>query len=201
MWSATLAARSASPGAGGVFICASPVKAFDTDENRVLVAALAKVRQAARLAENPVPGPFNPPAYDLRRARVNGERARRALEHRSLQSVSHTPINGRMLTKARTGTKAPRFKAAVALLQRSWRPVTPEDLAPFVDPRTAEEHGLAADVVDLLHSRGELVEPLRIIEGWVRGGRFAYAHPGRDGADRRAGVLVDDRQVTSVAQV
>src|SRR3712207_385540 len=76
MWSATMAARSASPGAGNVFICASPVKAYDTPENQVLVAALTRVGRAARLTEAPVEGPHAPPAYDMRRARHNGERAR-----------------------------------------------------------------------------------------------------------------------------
>src|SRR5688572_17819644 len=48
LWSETVAARSASPGAGNVFVCASPVKAYDTDQNRVLRFALSRVRDAAR---------------------------------------------------------------------------------------------------------------------------------------------------------
>jgi hypothetical protein len=202
LWSETMAARSSSPGAGGVYICASPTKAYDTDENRVLVAALGRIIRAARAADSPVVGAHKPPAYDLRRARINGERARRALEHRSLQAVSRGPVNGRMVRKARTGTKASVFKTAVDLLQRSWVEVGAGDLAPFVDERTMAEHVLAADVADVLDARGLLPHHLRIDDGLLVGGPFAYGHPGRDGGgDRRAGVLVDGRPVTALDQL
>jgi hypothetical protein len=201
LWSETMAARSASPGAGGVFICASPMKAYDTDENRVLVSGLSRIVRAARAADAPLGGPHSPQLSDLRRSRINGERARRALEHRSLQSVGRGPVTGRMVSKARTGTKASVFRTAVALLQRSWTEVGADDLAPFVDERTWAEHTLAADVVDVLESRGELDHHLRITDGLLVGGRFSYGHPGRDGGDRRAGVLVDGRPITSLAQL
>jgi hypothetical protein len=201
LWSATMAARSASPGAGGVYICSSPTKAYDTDENRVLVAALGRIVRAARAADSPVVGAHKPPAYDLRRAKHNGERARRALEHRSLQAVSRKPINGRALYKARTGTKAAVFRTAVNLVQRSVTEVGADDLAPFVDERTWAEHNLAADVADLLAERGQLPERLRLVDGLLVGGAFAYGHPGRDGGDRRAGVLVDGRTITRLDQL
>lgn len=201
LWGETMAARSASPGAGGVFICASPQKAYDTDENRVLVAGLLRIIRAAKAADSPVVGPHQPAAYDLRRAKLNGDRARRALEHRSLQSVTRGPVNGRAVSKARTGSKAAVFRTAVDLLQRSWAEVGAEDLTPFVDDRTMVEHRLAADVVDVLDSRGLLPSRLRIADGFLVGGPFAYGHPGRDGSDRRAGVLVDGRTITSLAQL
>jgi hypothetical protein len=47
MWAETVAARSASAGDPGLFVCATPAKAFDTDENRVLVSALDAIRRAA----------------------------------------------------------------------------------------------------------------------------------------------------------
>ena len=53
---------------------------------------------------------------------------RRALEHRSLQAVTWVRPSGRMMQKARTGTKAGVFRTAVALLQpvvgRRWAPPT-----------------------------------------------------------------------------
>jgi len=201
LWSETLAARSASPGAGGVFICASPRKAYDTDENRVLVGALQRVIRAARAAESPVVGSHRPSEHDLRRARINGERARRALEHRSLQSVPRGTVTGRMVFKARTGAKASVFRGAVTLLQRSSVQVGADDLSPFVDDRTLVEHALAADVVDLLVGRGLISARLRIVDGLLVGGPFAYGHPGRDGGDRRTGVLVDGRPITSLTQL
>jgi hypothetical protein len=201
MWSATMAARSASPGAGGVFICASAVRAFDTDENRVLVAALGRIVRAARAAESPVVGSHKPPSYDLRRAKHNGDRARRALEHRSLKTVSRAPIDGRTVFRARTGAKAAVFRTAIELLQRSWAEVGAEDLAPYVDERTYVEHNLAADVLDLLEMHGAVADRLKIDDGMLVGGSFAYGHPGRDGGDRRAGVLVDGREITSLTQL
>lgn len=201
LWSETMAARSASPGAGGVYICASPMKAYDTDENRVLVAALNRIVRAARAAESPTPGPHTPTPAELKRSRINGERARRALEHRSLQAVGRGPVTGRMVSKARTGTKASVFRNAVRLIQRTWTEVGADDLAAFVDERTWVEHTLAADVADVLETRGGLDHHLRIVDGLVVGGRFGYGHPGRDGADRRAGVLVDGHPVTSLTQL
>ena len=176
LWSETIAARSSSPGAGGVFICASPVKAYDTDENRVLVAALNRVHRAAAAAEIHLEAPPGPSVYDLRRARHNGERVRRALEHRSIQAVARVRPTGRMLQKTRTGTKAGVFRVAVALLQRSWAEVGAEDLEPFVDEATRAEHAEAADVLDRLYAEGRLTERLRIVEGQVVSGPFSYRH-------------------------
>lgn len=176
LWSETMAARSASPGAGGVFICSSPVKAYDTDENRVLVASFHRLHRAAMAAEIELDGPPAPSEADLRRARHNGERIRRALEHRSLQAVTRVRPSGRMLQKARTGTKAGVFRVAVSLLQRSWAEVGAEDLEPFVDAETREEHARAADVLDQLHAEDRLTERLRIVDGEVQSGPFTYRH-------------------------
>lgn len=192
MWSATMAARSASPGAGNVFVCASPVKAYDTPENQVLVAALGRVVRAAKAAESPVEGPHAPPAYDLRRARTNGERARQALEHRALQAVRRVAVDGRMLHKARSGTKAAVFRDAVDLVARSWAEVGADELAPYVDEGTRAEHAFAADVLDVLTARGVVTERLRLVGGLAVSGPFAYG---------RTGVRVDGRTVTSLTEV
>ena len=192
LWSATMAARSASPGAGNVFVCASPVKAYDTPENQVLVAALARVVRAAKAAEAPVDGPHQPPAYDVRRAKHNGERAREALAHRALQTVRRVPVDGRMLHKARTGTKAAVFRDAVDLVARSWAEVGADDLAPYVDEATYAEHVFAADVLDVLTSRGVVTQRLRLADARAASGPFAYG---------RGGVFVDGRPVTSLTEL
>jgi hypothetical protein len=196
LWSETMAARAASPGAGGVFICSSPVKAYDTDENRVLVAAFHRLHRAALAAEIVVEVEPRPSEEDLRRARSNGEKVRRALEHRSLQAVTRVRPSGRMLQKARTGTKAGVFRVAVSLLQRSWAEVGAEDLEPFLDDATRAEHALAADAVDRLHAEGRLTERLRLIDGAVTSGPFTYRHPGSHAVTELglpAGVHVDGR--------
>jgi hypothetical protein len=201
LWSATMAARAASPGAGGVFICSSPVKAYDTDENQVLVAALQRLFRAAMAAEVQIEGDPRPAEADLRRARHNGEKVRRAMEHRSLQAVSRVRPHGRQLQKARTGTKAGVLRTAVALLQRSWAEVGADDLTPFLDDRTRTEHDLAASVLDTLYERGRLTERLRIVDGSLLGGPFAYRHLGSHAVTELgepAGIHVDGRPVRSV---
>ena len=52
LWSETMSARSASAGDPGLFVCATTTKAYDTDENRVLKAALDAIRQAGADAEH-----------------------------------------------------------------------------------------------------------------------------------------------------
>jgi hypothetical protein len=190
LWSETMAARSSSPGAGGVFICASPMRAFDTDENRVLVAALGRIVRAARASDPPIIGPLHPPARELQRARANGERARRALEHRSLAAVPHGLVNGRMLHKTRTSTKAAAFRTAVNLVQRTWATSGADDLAPYIDEATAAEHRFAADVAGLLAARGDLPDRLTIADGALVGGPFFYR--------RGIGVNVAGRLVTTL---
>src|SRR4051812_15670763 len=104
LWSETVAARSASPGANGVFVCASPSKAYDTDENKVLVHALSKIRDTARGFEGASLVHSDDPS--LRRARHNVVKAIRFLEHRTLSGVPRERPNGRAIQKARQGSKA-----------------------------------------------------------------------------------------------
>ena len=103
LWSETTAARASSPGASDVFICASPMKAYDTDENQVLVHALATIRDAAHAADPT--GHAHSHDELVRRARHNGKRAIRALEHRTLASIRPHRPTARALAKARTGLR------------------------------------------------------------------------------------------------
>jgi hypothetical protein len=176
------------------------VKAYDTDENRVLVAAFHRLHRAALAAEIHLDGEPRPSDADLRRARHNGDRVRRALEHRSIQAVGRVRPSGRMLQKARTGTKAGVFRVAVALLQRSWAEVGAEDLEPFLDERSRADQAVAADVLDRLHAEGRLVERLRIIDGAVTSGPFTYRHHRSHAVTELghpAGVHVDGAPVTA----
>ena len=205
LWSETMAARSASPGAGGVFICTSPTRAYDTDENRVLVAAFQRLYRAAMAADHEVEGgSHHPYPDDVKQARHNGDLVRRALEHRSLQAVTRVRPNGRMMQKTRTGTKAGVFHTAVDLLQRSWAEMGAHDLDEFVDHDTLALLELAADIVDILSFNKALPDRLRIIDGTLTCGPFMFRHPGctavlEDGL--APGVLVDDRPITRITQV
>ena len=64
LWSETMSARSASFGDPDLFVCATPSRFYDIDENHVLVYALSELREAARIAVGPGdeigPGPPRP---------------------------------------------------------------------------------------------------------------------------------------------
>jgi hypothetical protein len=205
LWSETMAARSASPGAGGVFVCSSPSRAYDTDENRVLVAALHRLYRAAMAADVEVEGRVHQPhPEDVRKARHNGDLVRRALEHRSLQAVTRVRPSGRMMQKARTGTKAGVFRTAVDLLQRSWAEMGAADLDEFVGGDTAAHLELAADTVDILSFNEALPDRLRIIDGTLVCGPFAYRHPTSTAVTERGqlgGVFVHDRRIGKLTDV
>jgi len=190
LWSETAAARAASPGASDVFICASPVKAYDTDENRVLVSALTAIRQAAR-ASDPTGHAHGDDV--IRRARHNGTRAIRALEHRTLTSVPvHNPT-ARALRKARTGQRARNYRHAVAVIQRSVDPVAVSDVVARCDEHTHRQHRLVLALLD------RLGEPtVRVEAGTLRAGalRFVPAHRAEGGPH---GILLDGVPVDPLA--
>jgi hypothetical protein len=148
LWSETMAARSASPGAGGVFVCASPVKAYDTDENRVLRYALTRLRDAARDADPT--GHSHGDDEAVRRARYNGTRAIRALEHRTLAAVTSVRPSGRAVQKARMGTRARSYRPAVAFLEHAAAPVNAEEVADHCDDHARRQHGLLLALADRL---------------------------------------------------
>jgi len=151
LWSETSAARAASPGAGNVFICASPVKAYDTDENRVLVYALTTIRDAARAADPT--GHSHGDDVTIRRARYNGTRAIRSLEHRTLASVRARRPTARAVQKARMGLRARNYRTAVAVLERASDPVDAQLLAARCDDHTRRRHGLLLALADRLGER------------------------------------------------
>jgi hypothetical protein len=176
LWSETISARAASPGAGGVFVCASPVKAYDTDENRVLRAALARIRDCAKAADPT--GHSHGDDEMIRRARYNGTRAIRALEHRTLASVSSTRPTGRALQKARTGSKARNYRPAVAMLERATDPIDATELAKLCDEHTRRQHGLLLALADRLDIARFQVDGSAFAAGPVR---YVHEHGHDDG--------------------
>jgi hypothetical protein len=191
LWSETIAARSASPGAHDVYICVSPVKAYDTDENRVLVNALARIRDAARAAD---PTVHHDDAEEvLRRARHNGTRAIRALEHRTLASVTKGKTSGRSMQKARSGSKARSYRTAVAVLDRCAAPLSIDDVRARCDDHTVRQHRLVLDLLDRMGTHGHPdAQQLRVHDGTLRAGPLRYLHHHRADADGVFGVLLGD---------
>ena len=183
LWAETAAARSASPGAGNVVVCASPARAYDTDENRVLVHALRAIRDAARAA-TPA-GTLTGDDETLRRARFNGTRAIRALEHRTLASVRMDRPTARAVQKARSGLRAKNYRAAVAVLERAEDPVDPRAIAARCDDHTRAQHGLLLALADRLREHTICVDA-----GTLRAGKLSFVPVHRAQPGQPYGILL-----------
>jgi len=186
LWSETVAARSSSPGAADVYICISPSKAYDTDENRILVNALRRVREAARAAD-PASALDSDGSETLRRARHNGTRAIRALEHRTLATITPGKTDGRALRKARSGSKARSYRTAVAVLEHCAEPIGPDDVLARTDEHTGRQHEL---VLALVRALG--VAPVQVEDGTLQAGPLRYVPRGRAEDEGVYGVLLGD---------
>jgi hypothetical protein len=176
LWGETMSARSSSAGDPGLFVCATTTKAYDTDENRVLKAALAAVHRAGRNAEHGTDGYTD---EVIRRARHNGQHAARLLEHQTLTQVPVVRPSGRALRRTRAGSRRHTYHPALAMLRRAGEPVEADHLRAFADPRTAAQHDLLAATLDEVErATGEQLQ-LRTDHGALRAGPVTFHHPGR----------------------
>lgn len=180
LWSETMAARGASYAAEDVFVCAVPRRHYDTDENRILVAALVAIRDAGRATEA-----LPADAYDdevLRLARANGHRAERWLHSQHLQTVPRTRPTPREIRRVRAGSRKGTYTPAVRVLEEAFEPLTVEDLVPYCDRRTRAQHGVLVGLVERLETRGVLLPQIRARDGVLRTGPIEYRHPRLRGA-------------------
>jgi len=198
LWSETLSARSSSPGRHDVYVCSAPTRAYDIPENRVLVAALVAVRDAGRSVDS-----ISARSYDdatLRRARRNGLRAIRYLEHRALAGVTRHRPTTREMRRARSGNRRSTYAPSIAMLARAADPLTADDILPFCDRRTRAQHAVLVAMVRALQQRGFGVEPFRAVAGTLHSGLLRYHHPRRRGdRSRPSGILVG-RVLVDVAE-
>jgi hypothetical protein len=186
LWSETMSARSASAGDPGLFVCATTTKAYDTDENRVLKAALDVIRRAGVDASS---GPDRSHQDDVvRRARHNGNRASHLLEHRTLSSVPVTRVSGRALTRTRAGSRRATYRPAVEVLRRAGDPVGAVHLEAYTDEATAVQVALLARTLEVAEARGGERVALRSSRGGLVGGTVTYDH--------LAGITLDGRLIT-----
>lgn len=173
-WSETLAAQASSLGNRDVYICAATRRAYDIDENRVLVGALRAIVAAAAEVEREAAGHQD----DLQRARQNGRQARRFLDHRSLDAIR---LDGRPTPRAikrtRSGKSAVAYRPALAMLERAAEPLSLEEMAAYCDRRTRVQHGVLLAIVDELERRGMRVPALRAESGSLFAGPIEYANP------------------------
>lgn len=191
-WSATFAAQGSSLGNRDVFVCASPRRAYDIDENRVLVGALRAIADAGAEADG-----VSDESYEddgLRRARHNARIARRYLDHRQLDGITSAGrVSSRALRRTRSGKSAASYRPAIAMLERSDEPLSIEELSPYCDRRTRVQHGVLLAIIDELESRGMRVPSLRAEGGSLFAGPVEYVHARRRGDQSRLhGILIGE---------
>jgi hypothetical protein len=190
LWSETMSARSASAGDPGLYVCSTTTKAYDTDENRVLKAALATIERAGREATL---------GHDVltddvqRRSRHNEHRARHLLEHRTLSAVPVTRISGRTMRRTRAGSRRSTYQPAVALLVRAAEPLRAHHVEAYAPRATLDEHALLATALAELDDRSGDPPALRTSHGGLVAGPVRYDHLG--------GVTVAGARVTGRDEV
>lgn len=191
-WSETLAAQASSLGNREVFICASPRRAFDIEENQVLVGALRAVAEAGASVDQVGDNSYEDEG--LRRARANAKQARRFLDHRSLEAVRvEGRPSARALKRTRGGKTRASYRPAIKMLDRVNEPLSLDDLSPYCDRRTRVQHGVLVAIIEELESRGLKVPMLRAEGGSLFAGPVEYIHPRRRGDRSRVhGILIGD---------
>ncbi len=184
LWSETISARASSFGDEGLFVCKTPSRAYDIDENRVLVAALNAVREAAQVAEHNNQHALDDPM--IRAARRRGLEANRYLEHPSLASVSRERPKPRALKRTRSGKHRKSYHPAIAMLERAASPLDLETVRALCDERTRAQHLVLIGLIRRLESHGKTqLPPFRVERGALFSGPVQYYHSRRLG-DRTA---------------
>lgn len=192
LWSETNSARAATAGNPNLFVCLTPSRAYDIDENRVLVWALEQVRRGGQAALESVPGKLSDDPL-MRAVRRNLSDASRFIEHPSLRGVTKGKPNPRAVKKTRAGRKRATYAPAVALLDRAAEPVGTDDLLPYLDRRTRAQHRLLMALVERLEAQGARLPDFRVEGGGLYTGPLQYHHPrGVPGPARLSGVLLGE---------
>jgi hypothetical protein len=191
LWSETISARAASFGNPDVYICATPSRAYDIEENQALVWALLRIRDAAEtaLADQVLRTEEDRVA---RHARRNGNDAGRYAEHPSLAGVTRRLPGPRAMRKIRTGKKKRAYAPAMAMLDRLANPLDPDDVDELCDERTRAQHRVLMRIVHLLEDRtSNRLPEARVERGSLYMGPVQFHH-GRfgDEHDRPSGIVV-----------
>jgi len=149
LWSETMSARASSFGDEGLFVCQTPSRAYDIDENRVLVAALGSIREASVMAEHEDEHALEDPA--VRAARRNGNDAQRYLDHPSLASVTRERPKARAIKRTRSGKHKRSYEPALMMLERAANPLEIDTVRDWCDERTRAQHAV---LIGLTERRG-----------------------------------------------
>lgn len=190
LWSETLAARSASAGDPGVFVCSTMERAYDTPENRTLAWALDLVvrggKEIDKLHRHDVE---EPPLFAA--ARRNGDLALRFLDHRTLNSVRRRKPDRRSLAKIQHNSRRRAYQPVIDMLRVADEPLDIQTLRLFCDAETTAEHDLLIAVIDQIERRGIPVPPFLVAKHALEAGRVRYCHVAHSSdADLPAGVSI-----------
>jgi len=186
LWSETMSARASSFGDRDLFICATPSRAYDIDENRILVAALRLVRDAGRDATDRASGPLEDPV--LRLARKVGSSAAHWLDHPSLAPIRAVRPNPRSLRRTRSGKHRKTYQPALDVLERAGEPISAEEAFRWCRPIVRARHRLLMGLVDRLEQDGRRQVPqFRAEHAALLAGPLVF-HAGRSDGAGPAGV-------------
>jgi hypothetical protein len=195
LWSETTAARSSSAGASGEFVFSIPGRAYDTAENRVLVAALRALASAGQTVDTRA---LRRRDSDL--ARLLSERimlSGRWLEHRALSGIPKRRVTARDRVRTRTMTRRRHYATASDLLDRHAVPLTADDLALVADQSTVAQHWGLVTLIHGLRARHVEVPPLAVHQGILTGGPLTFIHERsrRGRTEPRAGIFLGGHAV------
>lgn len=190
LWSETMSARASSFGDPDLYVCTTPSRAYDIDENRVLVTALLEVRNASKDATENIPTKQQEDPL-LRHVKRNGNDAARFVEHPSLQKVSRDRPKARAIKRTRSGKKSKVYEPALEMLDRASNPLGAEDVRSWCDHRTRLQHQVLMGVVNRLERTGNRLPEFRSERGALYSGPVQYYH-GRLLGDRThlSGVVI-----------
>lgn len=189
LWSETIAARAASFGNPDVFVCQTPSRAYDIDENRVLVWAIVQVRDAAERATEGTSSRYDDRV--MKAVRRNGNDAARFAEHPSLSGVTRERPKLRALKRTRSGRKRDAYMPALKALDRAAEPLTAQDVRLLCDERTRVQHEVLMKLCHRLERHGNRLPEFRIERGALYSGPVQYYHSRRLGdRERMSGIVI-----------
>jgi hypothetical protein len=143
-------------------------------------------------------------SYDVvARARHNGHRALRALDHPALAGVTRR-LDRRSTGRARARGRRRTYRPALALLDRARRPLRGTHLAQLASEADGRAIVLLAATLHAAADAGHPLPPLRAHHGSLVADPVRWRHPDRaeDGEDgERSGLWIGDTQVTAVDDI
>lgn len=199
LWSETMSARASSFGDEGLFVCKTPSRAYDIDENRVLVAALLAIRDAAFSAEHNNQHALDDPV--IRAARRRGLEANRFLEHPSLASVTRERPKPRAMKRTRSGKHRKSYQPAIAMLDRASNPLDIDTVRSLCDERTRAQHEVLIGLMRRLEAHGQTqLPPFRVERGALFSGPVQYYHSRRLGDSKAMSGIVIGQLLVDVPE-